>query len=62
MQAILCEKDAYMVELSAYFHLNPVRAWRVQRPRNINAQARPYLDRGKTGVVDQGMAKVERGV
>jgi REP element-mobilizing transposase RayT len=31
-RAILCEKDSYFLELSAYIHLNPVRAGLVQGP------------------------------
>ena len=31
-KAILCEKDSYLVELSAYIHLNPVRAELVRHP------------------------------
>jgi REP element-mobilizing transposase RayT len=32
-KAILCEKDSYLVELSVYLHLNPVRAGIVQNPK-----------------------------
>jgi putative transposase len=31
-KAILCDKDAYLLELSAYIHLNPVRAGLVEDP------------------------------
>jgi len=31
-KAILCERDAYLLELSAYLHLNPVRAGLVDDP------------------------------
>ena len=31
-KAILCEKDSYLLELSAYIHLNPVRAKLVKDP------------------------------
>jgi putative transposase len=31
-KAILCERDAYLLELSAYIHLNPVRAGLVNDP------------------------------
>jgi len=33
-KAILCEKDAYFLELPAYIHLNPVRAGLVEDPVN----------------------------
>ena len=33
-KAILCERDAYLLELSAYIHLNPVRAGLVNDPRD----------------------------
>lgn len=33
-KAILCEKDSYFLELSAYIHLNPVRAGLVEKPED----------------------------
>jgi REP-associated tyrosine transposase len=52
-KAILCEKDSYLVELSAYIHLNPVRAGLVQHPQEYRWTSYGlYLNGGKTGIVD----------
>jgi putative transposase len=52
-KAILCEKDSYLVELSAYIHLNPVRAGLVRHPREYRwTSYGSYLNGGKIGIVD----------
>jgi len=52
-KAILCEKDSYLVELSAYIHLNPVRAGLVRHPMEYRwTTYGSYLNGGKMGIVD----------
>ena len=52
-RAILCEKDSYLMELSAYIHLNPVRAGLVRHPMEYRwTSYGSYLDGGKMGIVD----------
>ena len=52
-KAILCEKDSYRVELSAYIHLNPVRAGLVRYPIEYRWTSYGwYLNGGKMGIVD----------
>lgn len=52
-RAILCEKDLYLMELSAYIHLNPVRAKLVKDPLEYPwSSYREYLKGGKGGMVD----------
>ena len=52
-KAILCEKDSYLVELSAYIHLNPVRAGLVRGPGEYPwTSYGSYLKGGKVGIVD----------
>jgi putative transposase len=52
-KAILCEKDSYLLDLSAYIHLNPVRAGLVQEPLGYRWTSYPsYLGMEKTGIVD----------
>ena len=54
-KAILCEKDSYLVELSAYIHLNPVRAGLVRHPMEYRwTSYGSYLNGGKMGIVDVG--------
>jgi putative transposase len=44
-RCILVEKDAYLLELSRYLHLNPVRAGIVQRPEDYRwSSYRSYID------------------
>ena len=48
-KAILCEKDSYLLELSAYIHLNPVRSGMVKDPGHYQwSSYRCYL-RGRGG-------------
>jgi len=52
-KAILCEKDSYLLELSAYIHLNPVRAKLVKDPSEYPwSSYRDYLKGGSGGLVD----------
>ncbi len=52
-KAILCEKDSYLIQLSAYIHLNPVRAKLVKDPSEYPwSSYREYLKGGKGEVVD----------
>ena len=52
-KAILCERDSYLLELSAYIHLNPVRANLVKDPAEYPwSSYREYLKGGSGGLVD----------
>lgn len=52
-QAIVCEKDPYLVALVRYIHLNPVRAKLVTRPEAYAYSGHAaYLDGHQTAVVD----------
>jgi len=52
-KAILCDKDTYFLELSAYIHLNPVRAGLVKGPANYPWSSYPsYLGREKKKITD----------
>jgi len=52
-RAILCEKDSYLVELSAYIHLNPVRAKLAKDPSQYRwSSYREYLEGKSAGLVD----------
>lgn len=43
-KAILCEKEAYLLELTRYIHLNPIRAGLVKRPEDYRWSSYPvYL-------------------
>lgn len=55
-KAILCEKDSYLLELTRYLHLNPVRVKAVRDPANYPwSSYRTYLGRGaKPEWVDAG--------
>jgi len=53
-KAILCEKDSYLLELSAYIHLNAVRAGLVKDPINYRwCSYRPYLREEKENLVER---------
>jgi REP element-mobilizing transposase RayT len=55
-KAILCEKDSYLLELSAYIHLNPVRANLVKDPSEYPwSSYREYLKGGGVGLVDSSL-------
>ena len=51
-KAILIDKDNYLLELSRYVHLNPVRANIVERPEEyINSSYRSYVANRKDDIV-----------
>ena len=54
-KAILCDKDAYLLELVRYIHLNPVRANMVKRPEDYQWSGHlSYLGGGGQGLIDEG--------
>ena len=53
-KAILCDRDTYLVELSAYIHLNPVRAGIVEYPREYRwSSYGTYITEGAESLVDE---------
>jgi len=53
-KAIVCEKDSYLVELSAYIHLNAVRAGLVEDPINYRwCSYRSYVREKKEDLVER---------
>jgi putative transposase len=53
-KAILCDKDAYLLELVRYIHLNPVRAKVVTGPEGYPWTGHlGYLGKAKDGLVDE---------
>lgn len=51
-KAILCDRDAYLLTLVRYLHLNPVRAGLVQRPGEWRCSShRAYLEPSRPGWV-----------
>ena len=54
-KAILCEKEAYLLELARYIHLNPVRAGLVKRPEEYRWSSYPvYLGQREEPAVSTG--------
>jgi REP element-mobilizing transposase RayT len=54
-KAILCDKDRYLMKLSAYIHLNPVRAGVVKDPSGYPwSSYRSYITRDRESVADRG--------
>ncbi len=52
-KAILCDKDAYLLELVRYIHLNPVRAKLVKEPEDYRWTGHlSYLGRGGGDLID----------
>ena len=52
-KAILCEKDSYLLELSAYIHLNPVRSGLAEDPTDYRwTSYRTYLTGENDDLVD----------
>jgi REP element-mobilizing transposase RayT len=52
-KAILCDKDSYFLELSAYIHLNPVRAGLIKAPHQYPwSSYRFYVREAKDMLVD----------
>ena len=53
-KAIICERDSYFLELSAYLHLNPVRAGLVEDPSKYPWSSYPsYMGQEKGDLVDR---------
>ena len=53
-KAILCDRDTYLLELSAYIHLNPVRAGIVEYPREYRwSSYGTYITEGAESLVDE---------
>jgi len=51
-KAILVDRDHYLVELSRYMHLNPVRAQIMKRPQDYPYSSyRPFISKGEGGIV-----------
>lgn len=54
-KAILCDKDAYLLELVRYIHLNPVRAKIVKRPEEyVWTGHLSYLGKRGEDLIDEG--------
>src|SRR4030043_26348 len=54
-KAIVCDKDAYLLELVRYIHLNPVRAKMVKKPEEYMWSGHlSYLGRGGDDLMDEG--------
>jgi len=52
-KAILCDKDSYFLELSAYIHLNPVRAGLIKEPHQYPwSSYHFYVSEAKERLVD----------
>ena len=47
-KSIIVEKDSYLVELSRYIHLNPVRAKMAEKPQDYAYSSYPYYITKKT--------------
>jgi putative transposase len=55
-KAIVCDKDAYLVELVRYIHLNPVKAALVPKPREYPwSSHRAYLGEETYGWLNTGL-------
>ena len=55
-KAIVCDKDAYLLELVRYIHLNPVRAKIVKKPEDyVWSGHLSYLGRGGDDFIDEGL-------
>jgi len=53
-KAILCDKDAYLLELVRYIHLNPVRAKMVKEPEDyVWTGHLSYLRKGADSLIDE---------
>ncbi len=56
-KAILCDKEAYLLELIRYIHLNAVRAGVVRDPEEYPwTSHRSYLQKGRESLIDSNMA------
>jgi REP element-mobilizing transposase RayT len=53
-KALLCDRDAYFLELSAYIHLNPIRAGIVEKPSEYRwSSYRSIMDEKEVSIVDR---------
>jgi len=53
-KAILCDRDAYLLELVRYIHLNPVRSKLITDPEKYRwGSHKSYLGRKKDGLIDE---------
>ena len=54
-KAIVCDKDAYLLELVRYIHLNPVRAKMVKKPEDYAWTGHlSYLGKVRNDLIDEG--------
>jgi putative transposase len=61
-KAIVCDKDAYLLELVRYIHLNPVRARVVKRPEDyVWTGHLSYLAKREEDLIDQGFVLDQLG-
>lgn len=65
-KAIIIEKENYLVELSRYIHLNPVRAGMVEKPEEYSYSSyKAYVTKERDEVVTQelifGMISMQKG-
>lgn len=61
-KAILCDKDAYLLELVRYIHLNPVRAGVVEDPEKYLWTGHlSYMGRGKVDLLDKDLVLSQFG-
>jgi putative transposase len=55
-KSILVDKDSYLLELSRYIHMNPVRAHRADRPEDYPYSSyRAYINPGEKTFVSRGL-------
>lgn len=55
-KAIVIDKDTYLVELSRYIHLNPVRAGIVQKPQEYPYSSyRAYISKDRDDIITQDL-------
>ena len=61
-KAIVCDKDAYLLELVRYIHLNPVRARVVKRPEDyVWTGHLSYLGKREEDLIDEGFVLDQLG-
>jgi len=61
-KAIVCDKDAYLLELVRYIHLNPVRAKVVKAPEDYEWSGhQSYLGKRKGDLIDDGFVSDQFG-
>ena len=61
-KAIVCDKDAYLLELVRYIHMNPVRARLVKRPEDyVWTGHLSYLGKREEDLIDEGFVLDQLG-